>query len=101
MATNSIMTSHETMSMISDDKLVRTPVRQSVREVQLRPDALVEKQSEPLTEDHPRDKDAKSEEVVIESESDEVCVCWWETPVPRDRKLTRAVTGLSVGALVW
>ena len=68
--------------------------------------------------------------VVIESDSDEVCfwpailthcvsnlivvehwsscdsstctgVCWWETPVPRDRKLTRAVTGLAVGALVW
>eukprot|EP00439_Symbiodinium_sp_Y106_P055984 s2296_g7.t2 len=113
---SSAVTGKWTMSMISDDKLVRTPVRQSVREVQLRPDALVEKQSEPLTEDHPRDKDAKSEEesfgklqtpfrgvgtvaviqafliveVVIESESDEVCVCWWETPVPRDRKLTRA-----------
>ena len=39
------MSEVRTMSMISDDKLVRTPVRQSVREVQLRPDALVEKQS--------------------------------------------------------
>mmetsp|Transcript_43880 Transcript_43880/g.81961 ORF Transcript_43880/g.81961 Transcript_43880/m.81961 type:complete len:104 (-) Transcript_43880:32-343(-) len=38
---------------------------------------------------------------VILDDSDEVCVCWWETPVPRNRKLTRAVTGLAVGAMVW
>ena len=39
------MSEFRTLSMISDDKLVRTPMWQSVREVQLRPDAFVEKQS--------------------------------------------------------